>query len=62
MDKRETGKTISIIVTEVFREETEIWKVLCGGESGLEGYYYSEVRGRERKRRSQEVYLGACMD
>jgi hypothetical protein len=35
--KREKGKTISIIVREIFEEVPEIMKVLLGWESGTEG-------------------------
>jgi hypothetical protein len=36
VDKRETGKTIPIIVREIFEEVPELRKVLWGGESGTD--------------------------
>jgi hypothetical protein len=43
---------------EKFEEVPEIRMVLWGGESGMEGYYFSEIVGRRRRRWRQEDNVG----
>ena len=48
----------SIIVREVFGEVPEKKKVLWGGESGADGYYFAKVSGRGEREVTRKYILG----